>query len=191
MIGDLSYIKDIQRPRYSRRKRSAAMATKTEIIKQKAYHEMRQYLVIALYLWVVFSLFVTYKSIILRQNHIDYAAHGVAVINALVLGKFMLIARALRLGESKSDRPLIYPTVSKSALFAVVLGICKLLEDILVGAFHGKSMAESIADLGGTWTGILALCTILFVLLIPFFAVNELDQVLGDGKLKQLFFHAR
>jgi hypothetical protein len=73
-----------------------------------------------------------------------------------------------------------------------VLACFKILEDAAVGLYHGKSFAESIADLGGgTLQAILILTLLLFVVLIPFVGFGELQRALGKGKLKQLFFHTR
>ena len=103
-----------------------------------------------------------------------------------------LIARALHLGDTAEDAPLIYPTLLKSALFSIVLACCKILEEAAVGFYHGKSFSESIADLGGgTLKGILTLTVLMFVLLIPFFGFGELQRVLGEHKLAQLFFRPR
>lgn len=168
------------------------MGTRSEALKQKAYHELKEYLVIVIYLWVVFGLLLLYKSMILNEEHISYLTHGIALINALVLGKFVLVARALHLGDTGDDAPLIYQTVLKSALFSIVLAGCKILEDAAVGLFHGKSFSESIADLGGgTLKGILTLTVLMFVMFIPFFGFDELRRVLGEGKLTQLFFRSR
>jgi hypothetical protein len=80
----------------------------------------------------------------------------------------------------------------KSALFAAILAGCKIVEEAAVGAFHGKSFSESIGELGGgTLKGILTLSVLLFVLLIPFFAFGELQRVLCEGRLAQLFFRPR
>jgi hypothetical protein len=165
------------------------MSTSKQTLKQKAYREFKEYLVITLYLWVVFGLFVLYKSVILHEEHIDFVAKGLALINALALGKVILIAKALHLGEWADDAPLIYPTLMKSALFALVLAIFKILEEAAIGLYHKNSFQQSIADLGGgTLWGILTLTVLLFVMLIPFFGVGELQRVLGEGKLGQLFF---
>jgi hypothetical protein len=69
-------------------------------LKQKAYHEMKEFFVIACYLWLVFALLVLYKSVILSENHIPFAAHGLALLNALALAKVMLVARGLHLARS-------------------------------------------------------------------------------------------
>jgi len=168
------------------------VGSRSKALKQRAYHEFREFIVIVLYLWLVFWLLLLYKSVILDEEHITYLAHGIALINAVVLGKFVLIARAFHLGDTAEDAPLIYPTLLKSALFSILLACCKILEDTAVGFFHGKSFSQSIADLGGgTLKGILTLSLILFVLLIPFFGFGELQRVFGEGRLGQIFLHRR
>jgi len=148
---------------------------------------------IALYLWVILALFQLYRSLLLSEEHISVVAHQwFAIINALALGKVLLIAKALHLGEWVEDWPLIYPTLLKSALFTIVLACFKILEDAGLGMYRGKSFQQSIADLGGgTLNGILCVSLILFVTLIPFFVITELQGVLGEGKLMQLFFRPR
>ena len=63
-------------------------------LKQKAYHGLKEYLVISCYLWLVFSLFVIYRAVLLSEG-ISIVAHGEALINALALGKVMLVAQEL------------------------------------------------------------------------------------------------
>lgn len=168
------------------------MSKSSQTLKQRAYHEMKEFLVIAFYLWVVFGLFTLYKSMLLAEEHIDFAYHGFAVINALALAKVMLVARALHLGERANDAPLIYPTLLKSGLFTIVLACFKVLEDAAIGLYHGESFHQSITDIGGgTWKGFLTLTVLLFVVLIPFFGFSELQRVLGEGKLEQAFFRPR
>jgi hypothetical protein len=167
--------------------------TSHRTLKQKAYHELKEFFGIALYLWVILALFQLYRSLLLREEHISVVAHQwFAVINALALGKVLLIAKALHLGEWADDWPLIYPTLLKSALFTIVLACFKILEDAGLGMYRGKSFQQSIADMGGgTLNGILCVSLILFVTLIPFFVITELQGVLGEGKLMQLFFRPR
>ena len=162
-------------------------------LKQKAYHELKEFLGIALYLWVILALFQLYRSMLLAEEHSNVIAHqGFAVINALALAKVLLVAKALHLGDWADRWPLIYPTVLKSALFTIVLACFKILEDAGLGMYRGKSFQESMADLGGgTLNGILCVSLIMFVMLIPFFVLTELQGVLGKGRLMQLFFRPR
>lgn len=168
------------------------MSGSSRNLKQKAYEQLKEVLVITLYLWLIFGLLLEYKAVILAEHHIDFTHRGLALINALALAKVMLVAKDLHLGERFNDAPIIYPTVIKSALFTIVLACFKILEDAILGFYHGKSFHQSIAELGGgTWGGILTLSALLFVILIPFVGFGELQRVIGRGKLAQVFLHPR
>ena len=156
-------------------------------LKQKAYQGLKEYLAISCYLWLVFSLFVLYRAVLLSER-ISLIAHGEALINALALGKVMLVARELHFAEKFKEKPLIYATLFKSVAFAIILGVFKILEEVGIGLYHGKSAGQSMAEVGGTLNGILAMMAILAVLLIPFFAFTELRDILGKEKLAGLFF---
>lgn len=168
------------------------MAISKEALKLKALFELKEFAVIVLYLWVVLALFLVYKSVLMNEEHISFLTKGFALINALVLGKVILIARALRLGDRYNHLPLIYPTLIKSALFAIVLAGFKLLEAGIVSLYRGQSFQQSIADFGsGTTKGIVTLTCLMFVVLIPFFGFTELQRILGEGQLARFFFGAR
>jgi hypothetical protein len=157
-------------------------------LKQRAYQGLKEYLVISCYLWLVFGLFVIYRAVLLSER-ISIVAHGEALINALALGKVMLVAQELHFAENFKGKPLIYSTLFKSVAFAAVLGCFKVVEEICVSLFHGKSAGQSIAEIaGGTLNGIIAMTAILAVLLIPFFAFTELRGIFGKDKLAGLFF---
>jgi hypothetical protein len=160
-------------------------------LKQRAYKELKEFLLIAFYLWLIFGLFIVYKSVVLAEYHIEFAYQGLALINALALAKVMLFAKYVHFGKRPDEEPLIYPTLRKSAFFAVVLACFKTLEEAAVGFYHGKPFLQSIELGGGTWKGILTLTAIMFVVLVPFVGWGELEQVLGEGRLKQLFFGPR
>ena len=160
-------------------------------LKQRAYHELKEFLVMTIYLWVVLGLFVLYKSVVLAQYHInDGVEYGFAILNALALAKVMLIAQSLHLGDRYNEEPLIYTTLVKAALFSIVLAIFKILEVYGVGLYHHKTFQESIAELGGgTGKGILTLTLLLFVVLVPFVAYGELKRVMGEEAVADLMFH--
>jgi hypothetical protein len=161
----------------------------SQALKQRVYHGMREFAIITLYLWVVFALFEIYKSVLVAQYHISVVAKSLAIINALALAKIAVIARELKLDKHlrRTGKPLIYSTLLSAAAFSALLACFKILEEAIVGRYHGKSVAQSIAEFGGSWRGTLCLIIIFFVMLIPFCAFSELGIVLGDGKLTQLF----
>jgi hypothetical protein len=168
------------------------MSAPNQTLKQRAYRGIKDYLAISLYLWIILGLFVLYKSVLLSEEDIPFTAHGFALLNALALGKIMLLAQEFHFADQAKEAPLIYPTLLKSAAFAIILGVFKIIEEALIGLFHRQPFSESIAALGGgSLKGILTFMLLLCVLLIPFFGFTELDRVFGEEKLKQLFFRAR
>jgi hypothetical protein len=160
-----------------------------QTLKRRVVHEAREYLLISCYLFAVFSLFALYKMVILAEVHIDLALHGFALFNALALGKVMLVAQELHLGDQFRDAPLIYPTLLKSFLFTIVLACFKIVEDGAVEILHGKAF-HAVLFAGATWKGDLILSFLVFVMLIPFFGFTELRRVFGADRLAGAFFRA-
>ena len=65
---------------------------------------------IFLYLWVVLGIFVTIEELVLREHGTRFAPQGFAIINALVLGKVILLGEDMKLGRRWAHgRPLIVP----------------------------------------------------------------------------------
>lgn len=168
------------------------MAIPRRTVRQVIIEETKKFLAVAAYLWAIFALLVEYKSVILSEANVSIETRGLALINALALGKIIVIAEAFHLGEMAEDVPLIYPTVLKSALFSILLAGFKILEVGIVGLFHHRPFAESITEIGGgTLKGIICVTLIMFVVLVPFFAYGEVRRVLGQDRLRQLFFQQR
>jgi hypothetical protein len=162
-------------------------------LKQRAFRGAKDYLMISFYLFVVFALFAIYKSVILAEQHIEFEPQGLALINALALGKVILVAQELHFAEQFQGAPLIYPTLLKSFAFSILLACFKIAEEAAVGMlFHGKSFHDSVTAIAdGSWNGRLSLTVLMFVVLIPFFGFTELRRVFGDDRLVGAFFRPR
>jgi len=161
--------------------------------KQKAKREFIRYWINVAYLAVVFGLFAWYRRLILAQYEIKYLKYGVAVVEALVLAKVILIGDALGLGRKLfKDKPLIYPTLYKSVIFSVFVGIFAVLEGTVDGLFKGEGWRGWLIEMQdeGKYE-FLARCLMVFVVFIPFFAFKELAGLLGEGKLGKLFLRDR
>jgi len=92
-------------------------------VKTIAYAEFKQFLVIFLYLWVVFSLLSIHKSIVLSEHNLDYPEQTFAIINAFIFAKVLLVGEHFGLGTKFGHKPLIYPILHKSFIFTLVI-IC-------------------------------------------------------------------
>jgi hypothetical protein len=166
----------------------------TEVLnraKQRSLAETRRLFWIFLYLWVLLGLFAIHKSIVLNQQNIFYH-EGFAFINAWLLAKVMLIAEMFHVADNLKHKPLIYPIVFKSAIFSVILISFYIIEEVFIGMWHGKTVVNSIPAIGGgSLEGIVVVGIIMFVVLMPFFALREIGRDIGDDKLFELFFMRR
>ena len=107
--------------------------------------EMKKLSITTIYLWVLLSVFVLHRSVILAEYNIRYSEQlGFALINSLILAKFILIAEALRAGKKAENKPLWYSILFKSILFSAILMVCHLLEEALVKMWHGSSFTRSL-----------------------------------------------
>lgn len=168
------------------------MTDRKRKVKEFAYLQLKEFLIVFLYLWVIFALFALHKAIILSQENIEYKALGFAVINALALAKVMVVAKELNLADKFKDKPLIYPTLLKSLVFALLLMVVKVLEEVIVRVYHGNSFAESLSALTDQSAKVIFSAGLLmFVMLIPFFAFTELSRHFGEGRLATLFLRSR
>jgi hypothetical protein len=158
-------------------------------VKQKVVHEVRELVFIFLYLFVWFGLFTIHESIVLEQHHIGFTPYGFAAVNALVLAKVMLVAQDLHLGHRFEDRPLIYPVLLKSLLFAIVFICFHVVEHVIVGLWYGKGILQSMPGFGGGGIdGVIMVGVLMSVALIPFFAFTEISRVFGPAALQALIF---
>jgi hypothetical protein len=158
-------------------------------LKQRVFDEVVKFLAIALYLSVTFGVFALHEWVVSAKDHIDYHFYGFAVINALILGKVMLVAEDLHFADRFKDRPLIYPILFKAVAFSILFLVFDVVEEVIVGVFKGKTIGESIPTIGGgTPSGVFFVGIILAVALIPFFAFREVGRAIGERALHSLMF---
>jgi hypothetical protein len=156
---------------------------------QRAMRELKEFAILAVYLYITLGSVVLMKTAVLHTEGIEFGPWGIAMVKAAVLAKFMLLGKAMKLGERTTTSPLIWPTLHKAFAFLVLLIIMTIIEEAVVGMFHHRSVAASLGELVGprldeTMAGFL----IILLVLIPFFAFRVLDEALGEGKLVRMFF---
>jgi hypothetical protein len=160
--------------------------------KQKIVHEMTEYWINFVYLAVVFFTFTSYRRLILAEYQVGYLNYGIAVIEAAVLAKIILLGEAARIGRKYEDKALIIPTLHKTIVFVIwVIGF-KILEHMIGGLLRGKGLAGGFHDLiSKDGYEVLANALVMISAFVPFFAIKELGRLIGRKKLRALFFRKR
>ena len=171
------------------------MATETHAkatLRQRAMHELTEFAILTTYLYITLGAVILMKVSVLHDHNIRFALWGVAIVKAALLAKFVLVGRAMKIGERYSSRPLIWPTLHKAFAFLVLLVVLTIVEEVVVGLFNHQTVAASLVELTGAKRDeTLAGIVILFMVLIPYFAMRVVSEALGEGRLVRMFFVER
>ncbi|HEX8798250.1 MAG TPA: hypothetical protein VF772_06540 [Terriglobales bacterium] len=168
-------------------------ATGHTSLKERALEELKEFWITTVYLFLFLACFTLYRRMVFAEFGVTYLHYGIALIEALIIAKVVLIGRAVGL-DRLLDRggPLIVSVVLKAAVFSVLVILFAVLEKIVEGWFHKKDWASIAQDLrGASQHELFARMIILFISFIPFFAFWEIGNLLGRGKLMKMFFSRR
>jgi hypothetical protein len=158
-------------------------------LKTRIFREVSEYGMNVCYLALAFASFIQYRRLILAAHDITYTNYWVAVINALILAKVIMIGSVFRLGRGLERKPLIYPTLYKTVVFTLFCGLFAIIEHAIKGLWQGEGVMGGLAELFGKGTHeLLANSLVVFVAFFPYFGVKELGRVLGEDKIRALFF---
>ena len=176
--------------------KEAVLTTNTSAkatLHQRAMHELKELAIISAYLYVTLGAVIMMKTAVLRtEGGVEFIPWGIAIVKAVVLGKFVLLGNLVHVGGRNTTRPLIWPTLRRAFAFLVLLIVLTIIEEAVVGLFHHRSIAASLGELfGARLEETLAGYLIMLLVLIPFFAFRVLSEALGEGRLERMFFIAR
>lgn len=158
-------------------------------IGHRIFEEAKRILGIFAYLWVVFGLLILHEHIVLSRHGLSYSFYGLAFINAWILAKIMLVAERMDVRPRFQGRPLVFPILSRSCAFAILLVAGYAVEEILLGLWRGETFAHSLPAIGGGGvSGLASASVIMAVALIPYFTFREFGRVLGRERLRILLF---
>jgi hypothetical protein len=155
-------------------------------LKQKATHELVQFVAIFLYLAFFFCALSTYSMLLLKEFSVWYFTYGFALINALVIAKVILIGEYAHLGKKHEAKPLLLAAIHKAFLFTLLVFAFHVVEEVIKLLIHRKDMATALHEI--RIDDLLGRSLVVFCTFIPLFAFRELQRVLGEEKFRALFF---
>ena len=140
-------------------------------LRTAALREAKVFLEIFIYLWVLLSLFSLHEMIVLADHGISYSPLGYAFINAIVLGKVMLIGQEFNFARRFEKRRLVYSIVCKSVAFAALLISLRAIEETIHVLVTGRGSSEAfpMTSMRGLLS-LAAMAVITAVALVPYFA---------------------
>ncbi|MFG1479252.1 hypothetical protein V5F53_11405 [Xanthobacter sp. V4C-4] len=151
--------------------------------------EFRLFFTLFIYLWVLLGVFVLHEDIVLREHGGGVVFQGFALLNALVLGKVMLIAEHLDLARGLRKKPAIYSILLEALLCTVLFIVFHVIERLVVSLIRGPQGGEdSLSTGGGGYLGVVLIAVVLFVSLLPFFAFKNLTRLIGWPRMRRYLF---
>lgn len=149
--------------------------------------ELKKYALISAYLWVCFAALTLFKAAALQTEGVDWTPLGFAVVQALVLGKFILIGDALKAGHRATEHPLLNRVAWRSLAMLGVLVVFKVLEEIIVAWVHGQPLAALLEEVAGrpVWVT-LAPVFLMLLILIPMITAAEIHRTVGAERFREL-----
>ena len=158
-------------------------------LKERALEEFKLYWIITLYLWVFLGLFTVYRRLVVAETGDDYLHYGIALVEAMIIAKVVLIGRLFGFSRRFEDRALIVPVLYKAAVFGLLVMLFGGVEHIVVGWFHHLGPLGGLREIASVGADELAArALMLIVAFVPFFAFWELGRMLGMSKLVAMFF---
>ena len=157
-------------------------------LRQKAAHEFKEFVVIFLYLAFFFCSIETYKMLLLNDFRDSYLNYSFALINALVIGKVILIGEYAHLGKKYETKQLLFSSIYKAFLFSLLVFAFHIVEEAIKRLLHGESTVAALHNIHVA--DLLGRSLVVFCTFVPLFAFRELRRVLGEDQFQDLLFHA-
>lgn len=149
--------------------------------------ELRRYALVSTYLFVCFSVLLLFRDSAsgMEQGGLNY---GLALVKALVLGKFLLIGDIIKAGSRADAQPLLHRVLWKSLAMLVVLIVLVCIEELVVGWFHDQTLAQTVREFRERrWLQDLAPILMMLLVLIPLVGISEIYRQLGPDKFRALW----
>jgi len=160
--------------------------------RERLAHEVRELATVFALLAPFFLSFEAYRMYLERQLADPLLDFGMALVNALLLSKIILLGEFAHLGTRARSRPLLVVTVHKAAVFTVFYGLFHLLERGIHGLLHGENFLKAVhAEVFTHGGGFAIRLACMFFAFMPFFALMESRQVIGEERFHQLFLGSK
>src|SRR6516162_3381298 len=156
--------------------------------------EFREILPPTIFFFLGFNLILLTTNLILADYGAKFANFMLATAGALVVGKAVLVANAMRSIRRYDRAPLIRPILFKTVFYWVAVFIARLLEHWIrfwLVEHHplGTFVPHMIATFD--WRRFVAIQLWIFVLFLIYETATELNHLFGEGELWRLLVGSR
>jgi hypothetical protein len=156
--------------------------------------EFREILPPTIFFIIGFNLILLTTNLILANYGEQFSSYLLATAAALVVGKAVLVANAMRSIRYYDRAPLIRPILFKTVFYWAIVFVARLLEHWIkywLVEHHplGTFLPHMIATF--SWDRFIAIQLWIFVLFLVYVAATEFNHLFGEGELWHILFTSR
>lgn len=151
--------------------------------------ELREAIFPTLFFLAMFHLIAVIKVLLLKSYGISAGSIALATIGALIVAKAILIADKLPFVRWFDDRILLVSVAWKTMIFGVLVIIFRCIEEFVpvLSKYDGPVAAAAHFREEISWPFFWATLIWLFVALVLYISLTELNRFFGAGSLKKAF----
>jgi len=157
--------------------------------KKKAMHELVEFIGLSIYLAFFFCALATYSALLLHEYHVQYFMYSVALINAVVIAKVILIGEYAHLGRRSEKYSIVAAALAKAFLYSLLVLAFHFLEEAIKRIIHGEPFGTAFHDMHPA--ELLGRSVLVFCTFVPLFAFREIRTALGESEFQNLVFSSR
>lgn len=117
---------------------------------------------------------------------------GLAAVQAVVLGKFVLFGKILGLGKLPREEALYLRVLRRTLGVLVVVALFMALEEVAVSVLRGGSIMEGLHALAARGAAeILIIMLLMFLILLPLSVLLEFSRHIPPAEIRRLLFGKR
>src|ERR1700747_2145805 len=156
--------------------------------------EFREILPPTIFFFIGFNLILLTTNLLLADYGEAFGSFMLATAAALVVGKAVLVANAMRTIRRYDRAPLIRPILFKTVFYWAAVFIVRLLEhwieylrsgEYVFGGFLKHETATF------SWDRFMAIQLWIFVLFLVYVTASEFNRLFGHGELSRILFTYR
>jgi hypothetical protein len=157
-------------------------------------HEFREMLPPTIFFFIGFNLIVLTTNLLLANYDAQFSSFMLTTAAALVVGKAVLVANAMRSIRHYDRAPLIRPILFKAVFYWAIVFVARLLEHFIkfwLVEHHplGSFVPHMIATF--SWDRFVAIQLWIFVLFLIYVTATELNHLFGEGELWHILLTSR
>lgn len=156
--------------------------------------EIREILPPTIFFFIGFNLILLTTNLLLAGYNAQFSSFMLATAAALVVGKAVLVANAMRSLRRYDRAPLVRPIVFKTMFYWAVVLVARLLEHFIkfwLVEHHPASgfLPHMVATF--SWDRFIAIQLWILVLFLVYVTASELNHLFGEGELWHILWTSR